>query len=160
MVTLENADSNETPPSPVEARALNESLLSPPKNTFKAVRSPPQVPRRPSSAPPLSSPSTLSEPVTQPRGHFSRRVFSSFTPTNKSELLRPPPPLFRPTTFWRKTKRSGVTGASYSPSSHLVRRSTFIAAGLSLDKPGADLSALCVESRVSFLVLGPNYSVQ
>lgn len=64
----------------------------------------------------------------------------------------------RPTTFWRRTKRSGVAGASYSPSSHLIRRSTFIAAGLSLDKPEADLSALGVESRVQFIVLGPGYN--
>ena len=38
--------------------------------------------------------------------------------------------LVRPTTFWRKTRRSGVTGAPYSPPSHLIRRSTYIAAGL------------------------------
>ncbi|KAF7760710.1 hypothetical protein Agabi119p4_10119 [Agaricus bisporus var. burnettii] len=71
----------------------------------------------------------------------------SFT-TRGGELLPPPPPLLRPTTFWRKTRRSGVTGASYSPSSHLIRRSTYIAAGLQFDSPIHDLSALCVESRV------------
>ncbi|KAF9219058.1 hypothetical protein BS17DRAFT_718703 [Gyrodon lividus] len=165
MVTLERMDPDEVPSSPVQVHALNTALLSPPKNTFKATRSPPQVPQpRPSSAPPLLTPSVTStsdsEPLTPPRANFSRRVFSSFAPTNKGELSRPPPPLFRPTTFWRKNKRSGVTGASYSPSSHLIRRSTFIAAGLSLDRPAADLSALCVESRVALIVLGPNYSVQ
>ena len=67
--------------------------------------------------------------------------------------------LVRPTTFWRKTRRSGVTGASYSPSSHLIRRSTYIAAGLELDKPIADLSALCVESRVGFVVLAPEHEL-
>lgn len=56
--------------------------------------------------------------------------------------------LDRPTTFWRRTPRSGVTASSYSPSSHLIRRSTFVAAGLSFDKPMADLSALGVESRI------------
>lgn len=65
----------------------------------------------------------------------------------------------RPTTFWRNTKRSGVTGSSYSPSSHLIRRSTFIAAGLSLDKPIADLSALCVESRVGVVYLPPDTAI-
>ncbi|KAF9074224.1 hypothetical protein BDP27DRAFT_1359733 [Rhodocollybia butyracea] len=68
--------------------------------------------------------------------------------TKNGDLLRPPPPLHRPTTFWRHTPRSGVTSSSYSPSSHLVRRSTFVAAGLSFDRPMADLSALGVESRV------------
>ena len=92
--------------------------------------------------------------------------------TRGGELVRPPPPLcmsyhttyiffqirlitilVRPTTFWRKTRRSGVTGASYSPSSHLIRRSTYIAAGLAFDAPIHDLSALCVESRVGFIVI-------
>ncbi|KAF8840275.1 hypothetical protein BDN67DRAFT_878269, partial [Paxillus ammoniavirescens] len=163
MVTLESVDSDEEPSSPVQVRALNDALLSPPRNTFKAARtSPGRPPQRPSSAPPLCAPPStgpISDPesVTPPSRSFSGRVFSSFAPTDRSELSRPPPPLFRPTTFWRKTKRSGVTGASYSPSSHLIRRSTFIAAGLSLDKPEADLSALCVESRVSLIVLGPNH---
>ncbi|KAJ7187041.1 hypothetical protein C8R46DRAFT_1158061 [Mycena filopes] len=65
------------------------------------------------------------------------------------ELVRPPPPLLRPTTFWRKAHRSGVAAASYSPASHLIRRSTFIAAGLTFDSPIHDLSALCVESRIT-----------
>jgi len=106
------------------------------------------------------------------------RSFTSFTAsrpvssTRGGELVRPPPPLrmsstkyhdtvllltvrflVRPTTFWRKTRRSGVTGASYSPSSHLIRRSTYIAAGLQFDAPVHDLSALCVESRVGFIVI-------
>ncbi|KAF9235712.1 hypothetical protein BU15DRAFT_51051 [Melanogaster broomeanus] len=159
MVTLESVDPDDAPSSPVAVRTLNDALLSPPRNTFKATSSPRQVPRRPSSAPPIRSPSSVSDSqsVAPPRVNASRRLFSSFTSTNRSELSRPPPPLFRPTTFWRKTKRSGVTGAAYSPSSHLIRRSTFIAAGLSLDKPEADLSALCVESRVSLVVLPPNY---
>ncbi|KAJ3810353.1 hypothetical protein EV368DRAFT_80683 [Lentinula lateritia] len=64
------------------------------------------------------------------------------------DLLRPPPPLHRPTTFWRRTPRSGVTASSYSPSSHLIRRSTFVAAGLPFESPMADISALGVESRI------------
>jgi len=66
------------------------------------------------------------------------------------ELVRPAPPLLRPTTFWRHTRRSGVSSPSYSPSSHVVRRSTYIAAGLRFDFPNHDLmSALCVESRLT-----------
>ena len=41
-----------------------------------------------------------------------------------------------------------MSDPSYSPSSHLIRRSAFIAAGLDLDKPFADLSAFSVESRI------------
>ncbi|KAF8645903.1 hypothetical protein AX16_007498 [Volvariella volvacea WC 439] len=69
------------------------------------------------------------------------------TTTFRGEPIRPPPPLFRPTTFWRKTSRSGVTSASFSPSAHLIRRSTFIAAGLQLDAPVHDLSSNSVKKR-------------
>jgi hypothetical protein len=55
----------------------------------------------------------------------------------------------RPTTFWRRAHRSGVAAASYSPASHLIRRSTYVAAGLAFDAPMHDLSALCVESRIA-----------
>ncbi|KAJ6510727.1 hypothetical protein C8R45DRAFT_1207598 [Mycena sanguinolenta] len=65
------------------------------------------------------------------------------------ELVRPPPPLLRPTTFWRKAHRSGVASATYSPSAHLIRRSTYIAAGLRFDSPMHDLSALGVETRLN-----------
>ncbi|EJD01174.1 uncharacterized protein FOMMEDRAFT_158307 [Fomitiporia mediterranea MF3/22] len=71
-------------------------------------------------------------------------------------LRRPAPPLFRPKTFWRHTRRSALTGPSYSPSSYIVRRSTFIAAGLSLDTPHADLSALGVELRIGTISLVPS----
>ncbi|KAF9039062.1 hypothetical protein BJ165DRAFT_363357 [Panaeolus papilionaceus] len=69
------------------------------------------------------------------------------------ELLKPPPPLFRPTTFWRNHPRSGVASASYSPSTHLIRRATYLAAGLNFDAPVHDLSALCVESRIGSIVV-------
>ncbi|THV00414.1 hypothetical protein K435DRAFT_854761 [Dendrothele bispora CBS 962.96] len=54
----------------------------------------------------------------------------------------------RPTTFWRHTPRSGVTSSSFSPSTHVVRRSTFVAAGIPFERPMYDMSALGVESRV------------
>jgi len=99
-------------------------------------------------------------------------AFPSGPTTQGGELIRPPPPLreffknieclnrliygaVRPTTFWRKTPKSGVTAASFSPASHLIRRSTFIAAGLSFEAPVYDLSAFCVESRVGFIVVQP-----
>ncbi|KAJ8596024.1 hypothetical protein M405DRAFT_806285 [Rhizopogon salebrosus TDB-379] len=156
MVTLETADPSSAPSSPVEVRTFDEALLSPPKRTSRGHRTQSSVSKRPQSAPPTKV--SFSEPVKPP----PRRVFSTFPSTfpHTRELKRPPPPLFRPTTFWRKTKRSGVTGASYSPASHLVRRATFLAAGLSLDTPAADLSALGVESRVAVLVLGPDHILQ
>jgi len=89
-----------------------------------------------------------------------RYIFSPFSPffhfIDNTHTSSP----VRPTTFWRKTKRSGVTGASYSPSSHLIRRSTFIAAGLTFDAPIHDLSALCVESRIGFIVVPPDHKLQ
>ncbi|KIM60285.1 hypothetical protein SCLCIDRAFT_26775 [Scleroderma citrinum Foug A] len=151
-------DSHETPSSPLEFHAPNKSLLAPPKNTFRTVKSLPDV----TSPPPLLVPVELSScplPGSSNEGALAGRVSSSVVLHRKGEIRKPPPLLFRPTTFWRKTRRSGVTGASYSPSSFLVRRSTFVAAGLSQDTPGFDLSALGVESRVSFLILGPDYSV-
>lgn len=114
--------------------------------------------------------STYTLPLPKPT-----RSFTDFPTTHGGELLRPPPPLceflifqlcitkisficpVRPTTFWRKTRKSGVTGPSYSPSSHLIRRSTYIAAGLTFDAPIHDLSALCVESRVGFIVIPPDH---
>ncbi|KAG1721888.1 hypothetical protein EDB19DRAFT_1646137 [Suillus lakei] len=155
MVTLETADPETAPSSPVEVRTFDEALLSPPQRSFRGHRNQSSISRS-QSAPPRQV--SFSEPVKPP----PRRVFSTFPTTSAytRELPRPAPPLFRPRTFWRKTKRSGVTGASYSPASHLIRRATFLAAGLSLDAPAADLSALGVESRVSVLVLGPDHILQ
>jgi hypothetical protein len=62
----------------------------------------------------------------------------------------------RPKPFWRNTQRSAVTGTFYASSLHLIRRSTFVAAGLRFDKPVADLSALGVESRIGIVVLLPD----
>ena len=100
MVTLENVDPDEDGPrSPVEVSSLNAALLSPPRRTYKAPRpSPP--PRRPASAPPLTlqpvSPESDNTPLI---ADVPRRVFSSSTPTDKSELSRPPPPLCERTRY-------------------------------------------------------------
>ncbi|KAI6100458.1 hypothetical protein EDD17DRAFT_1757154 [Pisolithus thermaeus] len=161
MVVLESVDESDEPPSsPVQVRATNASFLSPPKNTFRApsMRSPSDLA---SSLPSASSPRTFND-----MGIFThavpRRSFFSFkavVQNRSTELRKPPPLLFRPNAFWKKTRRSGVTSAAYSPSSFLVRRSTFIAAGLSQDKPGFDSSALGVESRVKVLMLGPDHDI-
>ncbi|KAI0922419.1 hypothetical protein AcV7_005955 [Taiwanofungus camphoratus] len=120
------------------------------------------LPPRPASAPP-TVPSydfrskSLRNFANPPRSSHPEGNNSSFlTKEQTGGLPRPPPPLLRPTTFWRNNIRSGVTGASYSPSSHVIRRSTFVAAGLTLDQPIADLSALCVESRVGVIFLPPD----
>ncbi|KAJ3865319.1 hypothetical protein EV359DRAFT_63251 [Lentinula novae-zelandiae] len=87
-----------------------------------------------------------------PSNSFSSPPSYGYGKSKGGDLLRPPPPLpyvlDRPTTFWRRTPRSGVTASSYSPSSHLIRRSTFVAAGLPFESPMADISALGVESRI------------
>jgi len=156
-------------------RAVDSNLLSPPVNTWKSR--PRHRPSRSQSAPPerrLRGPDVHEDQKDPEFPTFNHetlgfvprsptRSFTSLTvdrPTTRGgELVRPPPPLLRPTTFWRKTRRSGVTGASYSPASHLIRRSTYIAAGLTFDAPIHDLSALCVESRVGFIVVPPDHSL-
>lgn len=50
----------------------------------------------------------------------------------------------RPTTFWRNIPRSAVAKPDFSP---VIRRSTFIAAGIRVDGPLSGLSALGVETR-------------
>jgi hypothetical protein len=164
MVTLEADKSSSEESSPTSTvHSTDEQLLSPPRNTWKS-RSPSQqrsTPLRPSSAPPMKmtfDSVETNEVYPLSKNYASRRQSAPvlFPPRNR-ELLLPPPPLLRPTTFWRKTKKSGVTGASYSPSTHLIRRSTFLAAGLSFDTPMADISAFCVESRVKQLSLPPEF---
>ncbi|KAF9559393.1 hypothetical protein CPC08DRAFT_525951 [Agrocybe pediades] len=158
-----------------QPRVVDSNLLSPPINTWKSR--PRHRPTRSQSAPPerRSAPTaTAQQEVYQEENsksqeqlnfvpRFTKRSFTSFTAnrqtTQGGELVRPPPPLLRPMTFWRKTRRSGVTNASYSPATHLIRRSTYIAAGLSFDAPIHDLSALCVESRVGFIVVAPEQSL-
>ncbi|KAK2460480.1 hypothetical protein APHAL10511_007486 [Amanita phalloides] len=154
-------------------RIVDPNFLSPPVETFRA-RPKRHKPTRSQSAPPARlvqltpsppQPFVPDPPSTAINRSFPRRSFtSSYSEgvariTGTGDLLPPPPPLLRPTTFWRKTRRSGVTAASYSPSYHLIRRSTFIAAGLNFDSPVHDLSAFCVENRVGFIVV-PDYSLQ
>ncbi|KIL63061.1 hypothetical protein M378DRAFT_187149 [Amanita muscaria Koide BX008] len=158
---------------------LDPNFLSPPINTFTSRRSR-HKPTRSQSAPPGGAVSRiLLEPFEQTASpsiqkfipispsaainNFNRRSFTSLVESSggkrsNGDLLPPPPSLLRPTTFWRKTRRSGVTAASYSPSYHLIRRSTFVAAGLDFDTPSHDLRAYCVENRIGFIVVPPDCS--
>ena len=65
----------------------------------------------------------------------------------------------RPRPVWRATPRSALGSPAYAPAAHLVRRATFVAAGLELAAPVADMSALGVETRAlrdgaAYLTLG------
>ncbi|EIM84754.1 uncharacterized protein STEHIDRAFT_158468 [Stereum hirsutum FP-91666 SS1] len=153
------------PHAPQPQHVVDDTHLSPPTNTFtsRPPRRRPSLGQRPSSAPPTTTRYTnrrgsvdvFEQPVLSPRTPRTRGVNYARS-RGEPELIKPPPPLFRPKTFWRHTTRSGVTSSSYSPSSHLIRRSTFIAAGLDLDRPRADLSALGVESRIGLVILPPS----
>ncbi|KAI6043219.1 hypothetical protein EDC04DRAFT_801460 [Pisolithus marmoratus] len=112
-------------------RSLNTSeFLSPPKHTFRAPST-----QSPSDSTNLPPPRTFHDmgifTHVPPRRSFFSSSFSVKTgvQNRSAELRKPPPLLFRPTAFWKKTRRSGVTAAAYSPCSFVVRRSTFIAAG-------------------------------
>jgi hypothetical protein len=165
-VTVQMVDTDPPPLSPVRVRDKN--LLSPPPNTF---RSRGHRTRRLPSAPSEHSPESIHSP-----GHSSLPE-SLPRPSRRSCTLTvvPPPTTLcmylpmtrvcstnsvpvRPKPFWRNTCRSAVTGTFYASSLHLIRRSTFIAAGLRFDKPIADLSALGVESRIGIVVLLPDTS--
>ncbi|KAI0274173.1 hypothetical protein BGY98DRAFT_1099159 [Russula aff. rugulosa BPL654] len=154
MVTVEMVDSGSPHPSPVVIQDHN--LLSPSRRSSKSKDF--RVPRtRPASAPP-ERPSKVR--TIGPRGRLSPRPKSPDPASGRCSsipiVVRPPTTLFRPTPFWRNTTRSAVNGTFYASSHHLIRRSTFIAAGLRFDKPVADLSALGVESRIGFVVLLPD----
>lgn len=169
-------------PSPKSSpqNSLDNSLLSPPEHRRFVSR--PRTPkiRRPASAPPTIV--TFDNQVTCFVEHWEEEpqqesYRSSLQDLRPGDLIRPTPLLckslfgiihdsllsshliVRPTTFWRKLPQSGVRSASYSPSSHLIRRSTFIAAGLSLDQPVDDISAFGVESRVGVVFLPADFTI-
>ncbi|KAJ7280021.1 hypothetical protein C8J57DRAFT_1301399 [Mycena rebaudengoi] len=180
MVTLETSPTTSTSPESENAARKHPHdplLLSPPINTWKAVRR--HRPTRSQSAPPTQTafvippredahapshdppprqasvddlhvrPARRPPPPRRSTAFGYAYVAEGGMTMRGGELVRPPPPLLRPTTFWRRAHRSGVAAASYSPASHLIRRSTYVAAGLPFDAPMHDLSALCVESRIA-----------
>ncbi|KAJ7140079.1 hypothetical protein C8R43DRAFT_928722 [Mycena crocata] len=178
MVTLESeaAASMSESAARTAGPSVDPALLSPPINTWKArprslteSQRPRHRPTRSQSAPPTQMEFVIAAEPPSPAASVDNFNLNVRKPVRRSrtsfgagysyvaegmtmrggELVRPPPPLLRPTTFWRRAHRSGVAAASYSPASHLIRRSTYIAAGLSFDAPMHDLSALCVESRLT-----------
>ncbi|KAJ7074734.1 hypothetical protein C8F01DRAFT_1101658, partial [Mycena amicta] len=179
MVTLESEAPPRSESAARRGRTDADSdpaLLSPPINTWKSrpqtrnEHRPPtrHRPTRSRSAPPTQTSFVLAPmvpddeeyplsagAVRRPPRRTNTMFGAGYTHVSEGmtmrggELVRPAPPLLRPTTFWRRAHRSGVAAASYSPASHLIRRSTFIAAGLAFDAPIHDLSALGVESRIA-----------
>ncbi|EJD43043.1 hypothetical protein AURDEDRAFT_114881 [Auricularia subglabra TFB-10046 SS5] len=100
---------------------------------------------------PRSASSTQSAPSFRTGVSGARRSAYNLNsqPLRKPEgtLMVPIPLMLRPRPLWRTTPRSALYSPAYAPAAHLVRRSTFIAAGLDLAAPVADLSALGVETR-------------
>ncbi|KAF5368058.1 hypothetical protein D9758_004473 [Tetrapyrgos nigripes] len=136
---------------PTRSQSAPPSALVLKSSVSEGSRTP--VPNTPFSAGMDTSyaPSAMSSPTGSISSSPWLQGFGQIGQTTKTKgggLLRPPPPLHRPTTFWRHTPRSGVTSSSFSPSTHVVRRSTFVAAGIPFEKPVCDMSALGVECRV------------
>lgn len=183
IVTVQMVDTDIPPLSPVRAR--DDSLLSPPPHTFRSKghrkrrssSAPPRpsAPQKPSpentntirsptySSLPLKSPGPLISPSRRDSSLVSLTIVRPQTtlctyslPMTKRVIVLLTLLPVRPRPFWRNTCRSAVTGTFYASSLHLIRRSTFIAAGLRFDKPIADLSALGVESRIGIVVLLPD----
>ncbi|KIY71329.1 hypothetical protein CYLTODRAFT_441410 [Cylindrobasidium torrendii FP15055 ss-10] len=109
---------------------------------------PPQ--REKSPAPGMRSPSQVNLP--QRAGTTGPGPRGAWSPGGALALPIPAPPLHRPTHFWRRTPRSPYASTASSSNSQLVRRSTFIAAGLGCEQPGSDWSAASVEMRVRLKV--------
>ncbi|KAH9058161.1 hypothetical protein EDB87DRAFT_1627875 [Lactarius vividus] len=151
LVTVQMADTDPPPPSPVRVRDTN--LLSPPPHTF---RSRPRARRPPSTYPEENTRSIRSPNYSSLHPKSPESVPKPSRRSSTLIVAPPPTTIFRPKPFWRNTSRSAVTGTSYASSQHPIRRSTFIAAGLRFDKPIADLSALGVESRIGIVVLLPD----
>ena len=158
-----------TPTTPPATPIVNTALLSPPslkrRSSSKSKPASVSLPPRPASAPPkLVSFNRPRTPDNSSSWYFSKNSLAARR-SGRTVTVPPPPlgqslvvpcllilthlthPPVRPTTFWRRATKSGVSDPSYSPSFHLIRRSAFIAAGLDLDKPLVDLSAFSVESR-------------
>ncbi|KAF8900826.1 hypothetical protein CPB84DRAFT_1847070 [Gymnopilus junonius] len=95
----------------------------------------------------------------------TKRSFTSFTvdrqTTQGGELVRPPPPLrdapydiLAQDSPIRSNRRIVLALLASYPAV------TYVAAGLAFDAPVHDLSALCVESRVGFIVIPSDQSFQ
>jgi hypothetical protein len=132
-----------------------ESLSSEPESSNGETRRPrtassadfgtPRPPARSSSTPTLRRRRTSRERddggcrlASPPPGLRESRI------SRACQLLTPGTMPVRPTTFWKNIPRSAVAAPDFSP---VIRRSTFIAAGIQVDRPLSGLSALGVETR-------------
>jgi hypothetical protein len=149
-------DAEEDRPATQEHEAVvRESLSSEPEISSRDTRKPRAASFTELRAP-RPSPRSPSIPM------FRRRRTSRERDDGSCRLTSPPPGLreshipctchllisgnvpVRPTTFWRNIPRSAVAKPDFSP---VIRRSTFIAAGIQVDGPLSGLSALGVETR-------------
>jgi len=149
-------DAEEDGPAPQEHEpVVRESLSSEPDlssgetrrpraASFTELRAPRPSPRSP------STPAVRRRRTSRERDDGNCRLTSpppglreSHTPCTCPLLISGILPV-RPTTFWRNSPRSAVATPDFSP---VIRRSTFIAAGIPVDGPLSGLSALGVETR-------------
>lgn len=149
-----------------EARIYNDGSSTPTQSTAPPSECDSQDLER-------SNPNSLKPPVPRPKRKASKRAAGE-RDDGGCNLPCPPPPLcrtfssfscildlsfrsVRPTTFWKNTPRSALASPAYSPSTHLIRQSTFVAAGIDNSEPLGDFGALCVETRTPThtLVLPP-----
>ena len=148
--------SEENGPAPHEDEpVVRDSLSSEPELNGRETRRP-----RAASATELRAPRPPPRSPSTPA--LRRRRTSRERDDGSCRLTSPPPGLreshtscasqslisvtisVRPTTFWRNIPRSAVAKPDFSP---VIRRSTFIAAGIPVDGPLSGLSALGVETR-------------
>lgn len=85
----------------------------------------------PRSAPALRG-YNVSPAAKRPSPFRSRTLDDAFL---GASMIQPPTPsLLRPKSFWKNHPRSALTSLAYSPCSQVVRRSTFVAAGMNIDQ--------------------------
>lgn len=146
----------ENGPAPQEDEpVVRESLSSEPELSSRESRRPRaasaaelRAPRPPPRSP--STPTLRRRRTSRERDDGSCRLTSPPPGLRESripcacQLLIPGIVSVRPTTFWRNIPRSAVGKPDFSP---VIRRSTFIAAGIPVDGPLSGLSALGVETR-------------
>ncbi|KAH7100456.1 hypothetical protein BKA62DRAFT_706361 [Auriculariales sp. MPI-PUGE-AT-0066] len=136
----------------------SDSLSPPPQlQRSRALSTPPPPPldlRFESDYSADSTTSTTTSPTGSLAGQMRNPARRSTYNLNSQPLRKPEgtvmvplPLMLRPRPIWRTTPRSALSSPAYAPAAHLVRRSTFIAAGLDMKSPVADLSALAVETR-------------
>ncbi|KIY71929.1 hypothetical protein CYLTODRAFT_486721 [Cylindrobasidium torrendii FP15055 ss-10] len=127
-----------------------QTTTSRPRHRPTRSQSAPPVEREKLPGPGMRSPSHMNLPLRS--GTAPIRAHGGWNRAGALELPIPAPPLHRPTHFWRHTPRSPYASTASSSNSQLVRRSTFIAAGLGCERSGSDWSATAVEMRTRLRV--------